>query len=391
MGPKMKRSLLALLVLALAALACGGQAAVTPTPGSTPTPFPTPDASAFKSGKTRYGFFPSPPKISLDSVLQLYKDLGDHADFILVQQTVPWADFVDSVDGQSKSRTDLTNQVTLALQNHLQYIFVVDGLDGLNRRNFQGLPSGWQASFADPKVRSAYKNYTLWIVRHFHPHYLGLASEINTYMDVHPDDAPNFLSLYNEIYQAVKAEAPDTQIFVTFQWEELNNLMPQIANGRQPYHINWDEVEAFEPNLDVWVISTYPFVAFKSGDDIPADYYTPLLDETHRDAHGGIPKPLAIGEGGYTSQPTGSTQGTPADQVAYLNAIHKQIGSHLVFWTYLLFNDLDMNSYSWFFLTSGANVLDVFTLGMFTSVGLRNADGTPKPALDVWDSFRKGK
>ncbi|MEW6569458.1 MAG: hypothetical protein AB1449_15090 [Chloroflexota bacterium] len=33
---------------------------------------------------------------------------------------------------------------------------------------------------------------------------------------------------------------------------------------------------------------------------------------------------------------------------------------------------------------------DVNTLGMFQAVGLRQADGTPKPALATWDGFRQG-
>jgi len=28
------------------------------------------------------------------------------------------------------------------------------------------------------------------------------------------------------------------------------------------------------------------------------------------------------------------------------------------------------------------------TLGMFAPVGLRESDGTPKPALAVWDAYR---
>jgi hypothetical protein len=233
----MKRSASILLILALAGLACGGQIPVQTTL------LPTLKVSTFDAGRTVYGFFPSPPEVSLDSVLKLYKDLSAHADFVLIQQNTPWRDFVNGVDGESKTRTDLSNQVKLAQQNHLDYIFVVDALNGLNRRDFSGLPSGWEASFADPKVRTAYTNYTLWIVRTFHPRYLGLASEINTFMDAHPDDAPNFISLYNKIYKAVKAEAPDTKIFVTFQWEDLNNLIPSSSEGRQPYHTDWEEVE----------------------------------------------------------------------------------------------------------------------------------------------------
>ena len=371
----MKRISAILLVLAVAALACGEQAP--------PTPFPTPKNSIFDAGQTEYGFFPTPPEVSINSVLKLYKDLSGHADFVLIQQNVPWQDFVNGPDGASKSRTDMANQVKLAQQNHLDYIFVVDALNGLNRRDFAGLPSGWDANFADAKVRTAYINYALWIVRMFHPRYLGLASEINTYMDAHPGDAPNFISLYKEIYKAVKAEAPGTQIFVTFQWEDLNNLIASASEGRQPYHTNWDEVDAFEPNLDLWVISSYPFVVFKAGSEIPDDYYTPLLSHTS--------KPLAVAEGGYTSRPVGSIQGNPEDQVAYLNAVHNQIGPRLTFWVYLLLNDINLGSYTIFMIANRQNPLDVFTLGMFASVGLRNSDGTPKPAMKEWDSFRNSR
>lgn len=379
-----KRIWIALLVIMLAALACGEQGPATP--------FPTPETSVFDSGRTAYGFFPSPPEVTLQSVLKLYKDLGDHADFVLIQQNTPWQDFVDGVDGvdgESQTRTDLINQVRLARQNHLEYVFVIDALNGLNRRDFIGLPSGWEASFGNEQVRSAYTNYALWVVRQFHPRYLGLASEINTYMDAHPDDAPNFASLYHEIYAKVKAEAPQTQIFVTFQWDDLNNMFPQPEEGnRKPYDTNWDQVQAFEPDPDLWVISSYPFTVFKAGEGIPANYYTPLLARTLRQAQGGASKPLAVAEGGFSSKPFA---GTPEGQVAYLNAIHDQIGSRLAFWVYLLLDDFNLDSYTKAMKAKGQNPNDIFTLGLFASVGLRNFDGTPKPALELWDSFRATK
>ncbi len=371
----MKHLAILFAALTLAALACGLQ-----TPSTPQVPFPTLASSVFDSPRTAYGFFPTPPEVSLESVLKIYKDIGNHADFVLIQQNVPWDDFVNGVNGSSQKRTDIINQVTLARQNHLEAIFVVDGLNGLNRSRFSGLPFGWEARFANPNVRAAYTNYTLWVVQMFHPHYLGLASEINTYMDTHPDDARNFVSLYNEIYKEVKSQAPETQIFVTFQWEELNNLIPQVASGRTPLQPNWDQVEAFEPDLDIWAISSYPFVAFKSGSEIPANYYSPLLSRTT--------KPIAVAEGGYTSKGVGPITGRPEDQVAYLNAIHNQIGARLAFWVYLLLEDFDLNSYSRNMKANGVGSADINTLGMFASVGLGNSDGTPKPALDLWDSFR---
>jgi len=366
----MRRVPLILLSLGFAILAC----TIAPAPAGPPQP------SIFDSGRTAYGFFPSPPEATLQSVLGHFHSLGDHADFVLIQPNIPWEEVLAGASSESPRLTDIRNQVTLAHQDGLDVVFVVDPLNGLNRREFLGLPEGWTASFATPEVRSAFSNFALWITREFRPRFLGLASEINTYADAHPEDFPHFLSLYREVYAAVKAESPETQVFATFQWEDLNNLLAVAAEGRAPYQTNWEQVEAFEPQLDLWVISSYPFAVFQSGAEIPDDYYTPLLSRTDR--------PLAVAEGGYTSQPVGPFRGTPQDQVDYLNAIHSQLGGRLRFWVYLLLNDFNPESYADAMRQNGLGDDDINTLGMFTAVGLREADGTPKPALAIWDSFR---
>jgi hypothetical protein len=366
------RIIVIILAMFLAALACGQPPA--------PTTLPTLPVSPFDSGQTAYGFFPSPPEASLQSILDMYLDLGQHADVILLQQNIPWQDFAQGSDGESATIEDIDNQYLLARQNGLDVIFVVDPLNGLNRSEFYQLPVGWPASFAAPQVRNAYTNFTLRVLREFQPRYLGLASEINTYADAHPEDFAHYLSLYQEVYDQVKAASSETQVFVTFQWEDLNNVISFTAEGRQPYQTNWEQVEAFEPRLDVWVISSYPFAAFRSAKEIPSDYYTPLLTRTH--------KALAVAEGGYTSRPVGPFQGAPGDQVAYLNAIHDQLGTRLAFWIYLLLSDFNLDSYANIMRQRGQDQ-DIDTLGWFASVGLRQHDGTPKPALEVWDNFRR--
>lgn len=364
---------LVLLVIGLAGLACSSAPIASAVP---------PDPSAFDLGRTAYGFFPSPPEATYESVLNHFHSLGDHADLVLIQPNIPWADVVSGTSPESQPLVDIRNQVTLAYQNGLDVIFVVDPLNGLNRREFLGLPESWPASFATPEVRTAFTNFALWITREFRPRYLGLASEINTYADAHPEDFPNYLSLYREVYAAVKAISPQTQVFVTFQWEDLNNLIPSAAEGRTPYQTNWQQVEAFEPELDLWAISSYPFAAFGSAAEIPSDYYTPLLTRTA--------KPLAVAEGGYTSEPVGPFSGSPQDQADYLNAIHSQIGGRLRFWVYLLLNDFNPDSYAEAMRRNGQDEGDIDTLGMFRAVGLREWDGTPKPALALWDEFRAG-
>ncbi len=368
----MKKPLLSLILLIIASIACNGGQAIPPTP----------EVSVFDSGNTAYGFFPSPPEVTLESVFQLFEDMGEHGDFVLIQQNAAWEDFVSSVDGESQTHTDLINQVKLTRQNGLETIFVLDALNGLNRREFVGLPEGWEASFANPDVRAAYKNYALWVVRSFAPRYLGLASEINTYMDAHPDDAKNFISLYNEIYALVKAEAPETQVFVSFQWDDLNNMFPQPEEGnRQQFDTNWEQVEVFEPNLDVWAISSYPYFIFNNGTPIPDDYYSPLLTRTS--------KPVAIAEGGFSTQAVGPINGTPEYQVAYLNTVHDQLGPRLAFWVNTLLNDFNLDSYATEMEKQGRDPNDATMLGNFAFIGLRNFDGSPKPALEVWDGFQK--
>jgi hypothetical protein len=367
--------LLALLALLIASLACAQ---------STPAPIPTLTRSPYELGRTLYGFFPSPPEATTESVIETYTVLGEHADVVLLQQNIPWSEFIESAEVESSRITDIHNQFLLARQNGLEVLFVVDPLNGLNRREFQGLPWDWEASFANPKVRQAFTNYTLRIVRQFHPRYLGLASEINTYADAHLDDFPHYLSLYQEVYDQIKAEAPETQVFVTFQWEDLNNLIPFGNEGRSAYQTNWETVEAFEPRLDLWVLSSYPFVVFPTGADIPANYYTPWAERAD--------KPLAVAEGGFTSRPVGPFSGAPNDQVAYIQAIHSQLGGdRLVFWIYLLLTDLNIDSYAKLMRVQGMGRDDVETLGMFAAVGLREFDGAPKPALEVWDHIRLGK
>jgi hypothetical protein len=374
----MKRILIPLLAIILATMACGTLPFGTNSQG-TPGAIPTLGKSPYVLGRTVYDFFPSPPEVTTQSVFDTYKAISQHGDVVLLQQNIPWEVFVSGVDARSQAITDIHNQYLLAHQNGLEVIFVVDPLNGLNRREFQGLPAGWDPSFANPQVRAAFSNYTLRIVREFHPKYLGLASEINTYNDAHPDDFPNFLSLYNEVYARVKTEAPDTQVFVTFQWEELNNLIPFLAQGA-PYAVNWGQVEQFEPNLDLWAISSYPFVIYSSGADIPAGYYAPLLTRTK--------KPLAVAEGGYSTETAGPFHGDSQSQVEYLNAIHSQIGGgRLSFWIYLLINDFNLASYSSLMNQKGQGI-DINSLGMFAHVGLTTSDRTPKPALAVWDSFR---
>jgi hypothetical protein len=359
--------------LIFATLACG---VGLPNPND---PIPTPENSVFDSGETAYGFFPTPPEVSVESVIQNMEAISQHADVVLFQQQIPWADFMDSPTADSKKLEDLRGMVQLAVGNGLEPIFVVDPLNGLNRQEFIGLPSELaDGNFGTPKIRSAFKNYALRLVREFNPRYIGLASEINTYMDAHPDDVENYLSLYRETYAAIKAEAPETKVFVTFQWDDLNNL--GFFNQGTEYETKWEQIEIFEPQLDLWVISSYLCFFFDHASDVPDDYYTTLLTRTD--------KPVAVAEGGCSSVPLTIQSGSAQDQIDYLHAIDSQLGGNrLAFWIYLIYRDLNMDSFAPLMKKQGAGDR-IEGLSYFASLGLVDIDGTPKLALDIWDEIR---
>jgi hypothetical protein len=77
----------------------------------------------------------------------------------------------------------------------------------------------------------------------------------------------------------------------------------------------------------------------------------------------------------------GGVNGSPENQVAYLNAIHDQLGPRLAFWVNTLLTDINIDSYAEQMKKDGRNPQDAFSL----------ADRSPKPALEVWDGFRNEK
>ena len=85
----------------------------------------------------------------------------------------------------------------------------------------------------------------------------------------------------------------------------------------------------------------------------------------------------------------GEIQVSAEDQTAYLNAIHAQLGPRLAFWVNTLLNDLNIDSFAEEMKKQGRDPQDALCLGAFAYLGLRNADGSPKPALQIWDELRK--
>lgn len=85
---------LAALTLSCSTATTAPQPTVTPARVISPAEPPT---------HTLRGFFPSPPQVTIESVLALYRALGEHGDVVLLQNEPDWTSFLAGVEGELES------------------------------------------------------------------------------------------------------------------------------------------------------------------------------------------------------------------------------------------------------------------------------------------------
>ena len=171
-----------------------------------------------------------------------------------------------------------------------------------------------------------------------------------------------FASLYEETYTRVRAVAPETQVTVTFQYEDLQSILPT----EDRHFADWPLIERFEANMDVAAISTYPSFAFARAADIPENYYSQLLGFTD--------KPIVIAEMGFSSALSPpDDNGNEEEQAAFVERVLADA------------EDLEMPFVIWFAGWDPAYA-EGTAFSMFRHIGLLHTDGAEKPSWEEWRS-----
>ena len=169
-----------------------------------------------------------------------------------------------------------------------------------------------------------------------------------------PADFNEYVDFYNELYDAIKEVSPDTKVFTVFQLERVKGLtMWEIEKNEA----HWELIDLFESDLIAF--TTYPGLFYRDPSDIPDDHYSEINYYTS--------KPVAFTEIGWHSE--ASPQGwesSEQEQAEFIESFFR------------LTNDIDMKIAIWSFL------YDPDIIEPFRSMGLRRADGTARPAWDVW-------
>ena len=117
-------------------------------------------------------------------------------------------------------------------------------------------PSMESATLSDLAWRQAYKQAVIEVVEASRPLYLSIGNEVNRWYEKYgmgennPNGFQHFISLYKEIYDAVKELSPQTNVFCTFAREI-------VSENRET---NLTVLSMFSPeNMDLLVFTSYPY------------------------------------------------------------------------------------------------------------------------------------
>lgn len=209
--------------------------------------------------------------------------------------------------------------------------------------------------WTNEEAKDKYRNVALEIIRRYNPKYLGLAIEVNTYYQYHPEDFERFVQAYKQIYDEIKIIYPDIKLFVSFQLERMKGIGKKYFGQTIAPH--WHLIDTFGDKLDLVAFTTYPELEYGSPAEIPEDYYLEIKKYTD--------KPIAFTEIGWSAKSR-----IDESQIKFISKFMA------------LTNTLNKEFVAWVFMH------DLKTPGPLTKVGLRNSKGFPKKSWFLWKRIK---
>lgn len=183
------------------------------------------------------------------------------------------------------------------------------------------------------------------------PPYLGLGIEVNRFTG--DPDFDLYVQLFAETAKAVHRASPETKVFPVFQLE----LMKGVLSGKGGV-AQWELLKRF-PDADLFAFTTYPGLVYKDPSEIPAAYYSDVRKQTE--------KPVAFSESGWHRDPAPTGWESSDEEQARFAALLLQrmraLAPEFAVWSFLY---------------------DPVAEVPFNSMGLKNADGTARPAWAAW-------
>ncbi|MGB9856268.1 MAG: hypothetical protein ACPLKS_06970 [Caldisericum exile] len=219
-------------------------------------------------------------------------------------------------------------------------------------------PPGMEnATLSDPAWRTGYKQAALDVVKAIRPRYLSLGNEVNRWYEKYGKDGPNgftnYVSLYEETYDAVKKLSPETKVFCVFAREIISETEHREAN--------LTVLSLFNPDkMDLLVFTSYPYAIGKTNPSmIPNDYYSKASDYMPG-------KPFGFSEIAWPSFDAFGGEQAQADFIVQAaNRLTRDRGINLYLFGWFLLHDISETN----------------------PVGLIKIDGTEKLGYAAWKNI----
>ena len=319
------------------------------------------------------GFQNSAPRLDFNLYIQSLNLWSQRADAAMISTEVPWDSLFNGESAENYVAANYKGLTDYYRSKNFKLWVYIDPENGLNRTSDAVELAALGKSIAQPDAQQIYRRFALVMDSMLMPDHFGLALETNLIRDAAPD------SIYQGIKQAANAAATDIRnvdkkvkmsisVQVEYAWGKL---------GGSTYLGVSQDFSDF-PFIEELGLSSYPYFAFSSPQDIPSDYYSKLPENKNL--------PVFVSEGGWTSQPITGFSGQPINsspqtQQDYIRRQGQLLNQAKAIGAFqLVFTDIDISSLP-------ASVPP--SIKYFAYLGLADTNLIPRPALATWDSLYK--
>lgn len=124
--------------------------------------------------------------------------------------------------------------------------------------------------WTDREQVERYVRTAVAIARERQPPFMLVGTEINRIWEQDRAAFDAFVVAWPQLYEAIKEASPGTQVGTGFQLEFMRGAAYLSGESREQ---QWDLLDRFRENVDLFTFSTYPYFDFGSPEAIPDDYY----------------------------------------------------------------------------------------------------------------------
>jgi hypothetical protein len=201
------------------------------------------------------------PDHTANDVADMFRLNAELGNFSVIR--VPWSD--PNRMNAIRLMIDLANQYKLAPVVELSP-FKADELKGATLdppRTVTG--AGGRVSFTNSAVAEPFIDMALEVAE-LRPPYLALATDLNLLHQSDPGEYDAFAAVYRKIYERIKKISPSTKVFVTFQWDAMQ---------QRDAKANREVIDKLRSHMDLLAFSSDPVRLFErqGPSAIAPDYY----------------------------------------------------------------------------------------------------------------------